>query len=454
VRFNREPFGKLSIAVGSLNVAPRLDLVLVYARPGLRPEKAFLVHAVRYAPEPAGSGGVNWLAIGAIAGALTGGLLLNLMPCVFPILSIKAMALMRAGNSPGEARSEALGYLAGATATMVALGAAVLLLRAGGNAAGWAFQLQDPRLVAVLLVLVTAIAANFAGLFELPSLTNATSSGPGFKGGMAGGALAAFIATPCTGPFMAGALGAALVLPAWIALCVFAALGIGLAAPFVALGFFEPLRAMLPKPGAWMVTLRHILSVPMFATALGLAWLLGKLAGVNGMTTGMAVAVTAGLALWWVGLRQRSGKGSRLAMILAIAPAVALPFLISPAAMGRAEAGMPGNDVVLPFSWERLAKLQQEHRPVLLYATADWCITCKVNEATSLSASSVQSAFRHAGAVMLEADWTRSNPEVTRLLERYGRMGVPMYVWFPANGAPKVLPQVLTPSMVAGLVKS
>ena len=436
----------LTFALGSLRTGGPLDLVVTYVRPGRPPDRAFAIHAVPAAPH-SGSASL-WVAIAAIAGALLGGLLLNLMPCVFPILSLKAMALARAGGDPHEARAEALGYLAGAVVVMLGLGGAVLVLRAGGHAAGWAFQIQDPRVVALLLLLVVAIATNLAGLFELPALPLASARRAGFAGGFGTGALAAFVATPCTGPFMAGALGVALVLPPLLALPVFASLGIGLSLPFVAIGFHEPARRLLPRPGHWMVTLRRLLSLPMFATALGLAWLLGRLAGVSGMTAGVALALVVGVALWWAGLRQHAGKRAAPSLGLMIA-AMAAVVLVPAAAAGNAAGGV---DLVQPYSAERLAALRAAHRPVLVYATADWCLTCKVNESTSLSAKTVHDAFAGAGAVMLEADWTRPDPRVTRLLGEYGRAGVPLYVWFPRNGEPRQLPQVLTPGMVAGLV--
>ncbi len=219
--------------------------------------------------------------LAAFLAALLGGLILNVMPCVFPILSLKALGLVRAGETEAAARREALAYAAGAVLTCLALGGLLLAVRAGGAMVGWAFQLQDPRVILLLLLLVTAIALNLAGLFRLPML--AGGEGLAGRGGAAGafftGALAAFIATPCTGPFMGAALGAALVLPAAGALAVFAGLGLGLAVPFLALGFIPALRRRLPRPGPWMATLQRILSVPMFLTALGLAWILGRQTG-------------------------------------------------------------------------------------------------------------------------------------------------------------------------------
>ena len=230
------------------------------------------------------------------------------MPCVFPILSLKALSLARAGGTEREARREALAYSGGVILVCVALGALLLALRAGGSAAGWAFQLQDPRIILLLLLLVTAIALNLAGLFHLPAFAGggeAAGQG-GTRGAFFTGALAAFVATPCTGPFLGFALGAALVLPAWAALAVFAGLGLGLALPFLALGFVPALRRLLPKPGAWMARFQRLLAAPMLLTALGLAWVLGRQTGVDGMTLGLGAALLLGFALWWHDPRRAS----------------------------------------------------------------------------------------------------------------------------------------------------
>ncbi|KPF79117.1 hypothetical protein IP88_02675, partial [alpha proteobacterium AAP81b] len=249
-----------------------------------------------------------------LLGAILGGVILNVMPCVFPILSLKALHLARGNVPAAEARRDALAYAAGVIVMCMALGGLVLGLRSAGSLVGWAFQLQDPRVITALLLLVTGIALNFAGTFEITLSSGSLGSGVTARGGAVGsfatGLLAAFIATPCTGPFMAGALGAALALPESAAFAVFAGLGLGLALPFLAVGFIPALRRRLPKPGAWMVRLRALLSLPMFLTALALAWVLGRQAGVEGMTMGLAGVLALGLLLWWVGARQRGGGGS------------------------------------------------------------------------------------------------------------------------------------------------
>jgi len=385
--------------------------------------------------------------------ALLGGLLLNIMPCVFPILSLKALSLVRSGESERDARREALAYAGGVILVCLTLGAVLLLLRAGGEALGWAFQLQDPRVILTLMLLVIAIGFNLAGLFELPVL--AGGEGLVRTGGIAGafwtGALAAFIATPCTGPFMAGALGAALVLPGWAAMAIFFGLGLGLALPFLLLGFVPALRRVLPKPGAWMGTFRRILSLPMFATGVGLAWILGRQAGTDAMALGLAALLLLVAGLWWTGRRQAGGKRAAwapasIALLPVILVAVALPRLEAQAATSSAEAGGER------FSEERLATLRAGGKPVFLYFTADWCLTCKVNEKAAIERAEVAEAFDRGGVVTLIGDWTRGDAAIGRFLAAHGRSGVPFYLFYPAGGGePKELPQVLTPSLLVKL---
>ncbi|WP_230770291.1 protein-disulfide reductase DsbD family protein [Sphingomonas sp. Leaf4] len=387
-------------------------------------------------------------ALLAFGGALLGGLLLNVMPCVFPILSLKALSLARAGESDAKARAEGVAYTAGAVATCMALGGLLLAIRAGGAAAGWAFQLTDPRIVLLLLLLTGGIALNLAGLFELPTPQVGMRSGRG--GAFATGALAAFVATPCTGPFMGAALGSALILPPVAAMAVFAGLGLGLALPFLLLGFVPAFRRRLPKPGAWMDRLRKGLSVPMFATALALTWLLGRQAGVDGMTLGLAALLLFALGLWWTGRRQlRSLTRAWWPTAAALVLALPLALLVSRAAPG-ASATIAGAE---PFSEARLAALRAQGRPVFAYFTADWCLTCKVNEKAAIETRAVADAFGKAKVAVLVGDWTDGDPALGRFIEAHNRAGVPLYLWYPAGATqPSVLPQVLTPATLTGLV--
>lgn len=392
--------------------------------------------------------GPYWLLI---LGALAGGLLLNIMPCVFPILSLKALSLARAGESEAQARREGLAYTAGVMLTCLALGGLLLALRAAGEQVGWAFQLQEPSVVLALLLLAAAITANLAGLFELPGLSF-TREGHS-SGAFATGLLAAFVATPCTGPFMAAAMGAALLLPAIEALLLFAALGLGLALPFLSLGFVPPLRRMLPRPGPWMVGFRRWMAWPMGLTALALLWLAGRLGG-SGFALAAAIAVMGlGMALWAAGRRQSRSQPALRTFLLMAAPfalfsAVALPAAFDP--VRESEASVIEAE---PFSAATLAEARASGQPIFLWFTADWCLTCKVNEGVAIEREATRDAFRSAGVVALRGDWTRRDPEITRYLDSKGAAGVPLYVWIDASGQEQVLPQILTPGSLVTLAE-
>ncbi|QPQ54139.1 thioredoxin family protein [Allosphingosinicella flava] len=399
-----------------------------------------------------GKGGASGIGtiLAALGGAILGGLILNIMPCVFPILSLKALSLARSGEDEARARHEALAYAAGAVLVCLALGGLILALRASGVAAGWAFQLQDPRVILVLLLLVTAIALNLAGLFDLPSIVagDRLTRKTGNAGAFWTGALAAFVSTPCTGPFMGAAIGAALVLPAAAALAVFGGLGFGLALPFLLLGFVPALRRRLPKPGPWMAGFRRFLSLPMFATAFGLIWILGQQTGTDGMTTGIGVALVLGLSLWWSANRRRRGYALVALLPAAIAATAAILYLpIAPPAQAQARRLLNAE----PFDEARLAALRTEGRPVFLYFTADWCITCKANEKTALNRDEVANAFAAKNVVVMVGDWTRGDPKIGRFLERHGRSGVPLYLYYAPGKPPEILPQILTVGRLTGL---
>lgn len=385
----------------------------------------------------------------ALIGAFLGGLVLNVMPCVFPILSLKALALAR-GNSHN-AKAEGLAYTGGVILACLALGGVMLALRAGGEQVGWAFQLQEPGVVAVLLLLAVAITANFAGLFELPGLS--IERGAGSSGAFATGLLAAFVATPCTGPFMAAAMGAALVLPWWAALGVFAALGLGLALPFLLLGYIPKLRGLLPKPGAWMDRFRRIMAVPMALTALALGWLAWRLGGETFAAAAIALSAAFIVVLAFAGQGQRQGRAVARWVAPATLALAALAFAAAPrlATAGAGETG--GLLAAKPFTEAALAQARQSGKPVFAYFTADWCLSCKVNEGTSIERETTREAFEKAGVVVLVGDWTRRDPAITKFLTAQGAAGVPLYLWYPAGGNARQLPQVLTPDMLAGLPK-
>lgn len=379
--------------------------------------------------------------------ALAGGLLLNVMPCVFPILSLKAIGLARAGESQAQARREGFAYTAGVVLACVALGAAMLALRAAGEQVGWAFQLQQPGVVVFLLLLATAITANLAGLFELPSLSVTRSGEP--ASAFATGLLAAFVATPCTGPFMAAALGAALLLPAPEALLLFATLGLGLALPFLAIGLVPALRGLLPKPGAWMVRFRHIMAIPMGLTALALLWLTDKLGGRGFATVAVIILMGLIIALAVAGRLQRSGRAALLPSALIAVPFLAFGAVALPSAYS--EAKQTGSQSILmpkAFSQAALANARSSGKPVFLWFTADWCVTCKVNESVAIDRASTKEAFDRAGVIAMEGDWTRPDTEITAFLNEHGAAGVPLYLWYEPGAEAEQLPQVLTSEML------
>ena len=387
--------------------------------------------------------------------ALAGGLLLNIMPCVFPILSLKALSLVRAAGSETRARAEGLAYAAGVILACTALGGLLLGLRAAGEEVGWAFQLQEPGVVAALLLLSVAITANLAGLFEFAVPGFASSGSPrssGLSGAFATGVLAAFVATPCTGPFMAAAMGAALLLPVLPALTLFAALGLGIALPFLALAFVPPLRRALPRPGAWMERFRHWMAVPIGLTALALLWLASRIGGATFAAICAVIAAALVALLAWTGRRQRAGLSAFAPLAGGLGALALVAILILPQVIRAPSASLDGLLPTQPFSEEALAAARAQGRPVFAWFTADWCLTCKVNEEVAIERPAVRDAFAKAGVIVLRGDWTRRDPAITRYLGTQGAAGVPLYVWYPAGSrAPRQLPQVLTPGALVAL---
>lgn len=395
------------------------------------------------------------LGLTALLGAIAGGVLLNVMPCVFPILSLKVLSLAKLSGADRDARREALAYTAGVVGVCVLLGAVILALRAAGTQVGWAFQLQDPRVIVVLTLLTAAIGFNLAGLFELG--TFGTGARLADQGGVAGafwtGALAAFVATPCSGPFMATALGVALVLPPFAALGVFAGLGLGIALPFLVLGYVPVLRRRLPRPGPWMQGVRHGLAIPMFLTALALLWVLGRQLSSDGLVASIALVLLLAIGLWWTGLRQRGGKRltwgpAALTALLALAGGALVPATFS----SPSQAAAPEEARRLAFDAQRLAELRQQEAPLFLYFTADWCVTCQVNERRAIDRQATRQAFRQAGVITMVGDWTNGDPAITAFLRRHGRSGVPLYLWYPPGERdPEVLPQLLPAGVLPDL---
>lgn len=403
------------------------------------------------------SHGTLFLTLVAFAGALVGGLLLNVMPCVFPILSLKALSLARSAEehaAAGAAEREALAYSGGVILVCVALGALIIALRAAGSEIGWAFQLQNPSVIFLLILLTSTIGFNLAGLFELGSITagGSMASRGGATGAFWTGALAAFVATPCTGPFMAAALGTALILPLAAALIVFFGLGLGLSLPFLAVGFIPAVRRVLPKPGAWMAVFRHILAVPMFLTTLGLSWVIGNQTGADGIVVSLAAVLVLTLGLWVTGMKQRSFRErawlpSALCLLLALGTIELLPGPVA----GSDRAGAATASGAVRFDARQLASLRSAGKPVFLYLTADWCLTCKVNEMTAIDRPDTQAAFARAGVVTMVGDWTDGDAAIGKFLRLQGRSGVPLYLWYAPGRGAKVLPQVLTSHFLISL---
>ncbi|MGG5810198.1 protein-disulfide reductase DsbD family protein [Falsiroseomonas sp. CW058] len=390
----------------------------------------------------------------AVALALAGGLLLNLMPCVFPVLAMKAMALARlSGEARRAVRLHAASYTAGVLASFAVIGGALIGLRQAGGTAGWGFQFTEPAFVAVMAWVMLAVALNLAGVFAIGRPVGAGQSVAargGHAGAFATGALAVLLATPCTAPFMAAALGAAMAMPPAMTMGVFLALGLGLAAPYALLGFAPGLARALPRPGPWMEWLRQGLAFPMLAAAAWLVWVLAQQAGADGVLWVLAGGVILSAGLWALGLAQRAGTGrgawaGRLAVAAAMAATLALLPRLA-AAPAAAAAADPGAE---PWSAARVEALRAEGRPVFVNATAAWCITCQVNERVALRGGAVRDAFAARGVAYLKADWTRGDAAIGALLREHGREGVPLYLyWAPGAAEPAVLPQILTEGLV------
>ena len=385
-----------------------------------------------------------WLLLLA---AFAGGVLLNVMPCVFPILSLKALALARAGGEAMSARRDALAYTAGIVLACVALGAVLLVLRAAGEQVGWAFQLQEPAVVVALLLLAVALTANFLGVFEVPGMA-ISGGGSTTRGSFATGLLAAFVATPCTGPFMAIALGAALVIPPLQGAAIFLALGLGLAAPFLAIGFIPAIRGRLPRPGPWMERFRRWMAVPMGLTALALGWLVWRIGGWEFLALVAVLGVLALAGLMLAGLFQRRGRGGAAVLLGALVAVLALgvALLPQPSAQAASEESLldPAS-----FSEAALAEARGSGRPVFVWFTADWCVSCKVNESVAIETEATRAAFEDAGVVTLRGDWTRPDAGIAAFLAQSGAAGVPLYLWYEPGGEAEQLPQVLTPDLLA-----
>ncbi len=396
-------------------------------------------------------GGAGTL-LAALGLALLGGLILNLMPCVLPVLSLKALALAESGRSGGHARRGALWYTAGVLAGFVLVGAAALALRAAGQALGWGFQLQQPWVVGLLAYVMFAVGLSLSGVFAVGYRLAGAGQGLAARGGAAGdfftGVLAVVVASPCTAPFMGVALAYAFTAPAPLALLVFAVLGLGLALPFLLIGFVPALAARLPRPGAWMETLKQALAFPMYLTAAWLLWVLGRQRGIDAVGLALAGLVLLALGLWWwQRLRLRAAPLQRALAVLVLAAAL-VPLALAQR-LPRESSAAPAGQGQVAYSAERLAALRAEGRIVFVDMTADWCVTCKANEKAVLNTTAFRDLLAAHDAVLMTGDWTSVDPAITAFLEEHGAVGVPLYVVYPrGGGAGEVLPTVLTHDLV------
>jgi thiol:disulfide interchange protein DsbD len=374
-----------------------------------------------------GSVGVGFAA--ALALAFGGGLLLNLMPCVLPVLSIKILGIAQHGGH----RKHGLIY-------------GLLALKAGGESLGWGFQLQSPLFVAMLALLFFALALNLSGVFEFGSLVPSSllgvrASRPALDAFL-GGVLAVVVASPCTAPFMGAALGYALATDALSSMAVFTALGVGMALPFVLLAWHPGWLARLPRAGAWMVRLKQFLAFPLYGTVVWLAWVLGMQAGLDAVIVLLAALVTLSVGAWLLGI---SFERACLGRIAAAAFVVGALVLVAPLERSEASSALSrADDAWEPWSHERIAALSAQGRPVFVDFTAAWCVTCQVNKRLVLSQPDVEQAFRDRGVALLRADWTRRDPAIAAALAGFGRSGVPVYVLYPPGGEPRLLPEILT----------
>ena len=385
----------------------------------------------------------------ALLGALIGGLVLNLMPCVFPVLAIKVLGFTQHADDRRAHRTSGLAYTAGVVLSFLALGALMLALRAAGQQLGWGFQLQSPAVVAALTVLFTVIGLNLAGVFEfgsfLPSRVATMEARNPVANSFLTGMLAVAVASPCTAPFMGASLGLAVGLPAVQALLIFAAIGLGMALPYLAASWWPAVARLLPKPGAWMDTFRKFMAFPMFGTAVWLLWVLGQQTGIDGAGALLALLVVLALVLWALGL---TGRTRIVLASFSIAAGALLASAIGPNVIKIAEAATPVAETPgarwQPWSAERVQTALGAGQPVFVDFTAAWCVTCQYNKKTTLASAEVLSAMDAAKVQTFRADWTRRDAAITAELQKLGRSGVPVYVLQAPGKPPIVLSEILS----------
>ncbi len=394
------------------------------------------------------------LAVGlpfALLLAFAGGLVLNLMPCVLPVLAIKAVGVLESGESRMRARAHALAYGAGVIATFLAIGLAILALRGAGHAVGWGTQLQQPVIVAVLACVLFAVGLSMSGVVSFGARLGNLGGGLVRRGGTAGhfftGVLAVIVASPCTAPFMGVALAYAFVAPPANEILVMLVLGLGLALPLTLIGLVPALARLLPKPGRWMQTLKQLLAFPMYLSAVWLVWVLAHQRGADAVALVLVAMVLIAAAAWWHGRApsgRKLGHAFTLALVLA---AVASFYAVARVAPPARMAAATGDAVA--FSPARLQSLRDAGTPVFVNIGADWCVTCKANEYAVLDTQGFHDLLQTTGAVYMKGDWTDVDPEIGAYLREFHSPGVPLYVVYPrGGGAGQALPTVLTASLV------
>ena len=403
------------------------------------------------APPPAADG-LSLLT--AIVFAFVGGIVLNLMPCVFPVLSLKALSLAAPGHgNRDKLRLEGLAFAAGVVVTFVALAALLLAFRAAGEQFGWGFQLQSPAMVTGLALLFFVLALNLSGAFEFSGLVPSSAGNwtvhNRYANAALSGVLAVVIASPCTAPFMGAALGFALAQPAVLTLIVFVALGVGMALPFLLLSWFPGWRRLLPKPGAWMERLKQLLAFPLYATVAWLAWVLGAQVDNDAVVRLLITLVVVAFALWaWRTYRMGAARAFSVAAVAGLAAAafVAWPLFSGAAASASTDArasAAPGADAWQPYTPSIVSELTSGNKAVFVDFTAAWCVTCQVNKKLVLNDGTVKEAFAKSGVELVRADWTRRDPQISQALAALGRQGVPVYVLYRPGKEPLLLPEVL-----------
>ncbi len=413
--------------------------------------KSGIVSAYTVSPEPVTELQPAPLILPLLLFALAGGLLLNLMPCVFPILAMKAIAVARlSGSQTRQVRAEAGSYCAGVVSTFVALGVVLVVLRDAGQAAGWGFQFQSPLFVTVMAWMLFAIGLNLSGVFAISGRWMGRGDALARKGGHGGsfltGVLAVAVASPCTAPFMGTAIAGALALSDPAAVALFAAMGLGLALPYSFIALVPRVTAVLPRPGAWMQTLQQLLAFPMYAAAVWLVWVISQQSGSSGVLLAGSGLVAIGLGGWLLDFAEHRSGWIRIVARGSIAGmAIILAGLLYTARRDATSV-----ELAEPFTTARLDQLRSEGRPVFVNMTASWCLSCLVNERIALSSLAVKNAFVQADVTYLKGDWTSQNPDISAYLHQLGHDGVPLYVLYAPGREPRILPQLLTPATVVG----